>query len=104
LHFNLGLPVINRPFETLQRLFACLFADLTHRVVKNALSQALLPLPHHATDELGHQRTAIDRIREYIASFGYSSSWHIRLSLLGTGFGTFRSVLRASLLAVGDAD
>src|SRR6185295_6692179 len=37
-------------------------------------------------------------------SFGYSSSWHIVFSLLSAGFRPFRSILRASLFAIGDAD
>src|SRR6185369_12025084 len=79
LHFNRGLHVIDCPFENLQRLFARLVADLAHGVVKDALGHTLLACPHHTTNELGHQRAAVDRIREYIASFSYSSSWHIRL-------------------------
>src|ERR1051325_7351795 len=44
LHFNRGLHVINRPFENLHRLFACLVANLPHGVVKDALGHTLLPL------------------------------------------------------------
>src|SRR5690349_21686050 len=104
LHFNRGLHVINRPFEYLQRLFARLVADLAHGIVENALGHTLFAFPHHATDELRHQRAAINRIGKYFASFGYSSSWHIVLSLLRTSFRPFRSILRASLLAIGNAD
>src|SRR6185503_3564147 len=114
LHFNRGLHVINRPFENFQRLFARLVADLAHSIVENALGHTLFAFPHHTTDELRHQRAAVDRIGKYFASFGYSSSWHIVLVypalprsvllLLGAGFGSFRSILRASLLAIGNAD
>src|SRR6185295_3099309 len=81
LHFNRRLHVVNCPLEHFQRLFACLVADLTHRVVKDAFGHTLLAFPHHTTDELGHQRAVVDRIGKDIASFGYSSSWHIVLSL-----------------------
>src|SRR5215216_4906359 len=81
LHLDRGLHVIDRPFENFQRLFARLVADLPHRIVENALGHTLLAFPHHATDELRHQRAVVDRIGKYFASFGYSSSWHISVSL-----------------------
>src|SRR5215213_1005654 len=86
LHFNRGLDVIDRPFENFQRLFARLVADLPHGIVEDTLGHTLLAFPHHAADELRHQRAAVDRIRKYFASFGYSSSWHIVLSLLSACF------------------
>src|SRR6476660_6408513 len=66
--------------ENLQRLLAGLVADLAHGIVKNAFRHALLALPHHATDELRHQRAVVNRIGKNFASFSYSSSWHIVLS------------------------
>src|SRR5215217_7714858 len=88
LHFNRGLHVI----------------DLPHRIVENALGHTLFAFPHDAADELRHERAAVDRIGKYFASFGYSSSWHIFFSLLSAGFGPFRSILRASLFAIGNTD
>src|SRR5215213_1443303 len=114
LHFNRRLHVIDRALENLQRLFAGLVANLPHGIVENALGHTLLAFPHHAADELRHQRAVVDRIGKYFASFGYSSSWHIVLvypalprsvlSLFSTRFGPFRSILRASLFAIGNAD
>src|SRR6185503_8743150 len=89
LHFDRGLHVIDRAFENFQRLFARLVANLPHGIVENALGHTLLSLPHHATDELRHEWAAVNRIGKYFASFGYSSSWHIFVSLPGaTALGT----------------
>src|ERR1041385_494496 len=103
-HFNRGLDVVDGALENLQWLFAGLVANLLHRVVEDGLSAALLALPHHAADEFRHERAVVYRIWKHVASFGYSSSWHIVLSLLSSTFGPLRSVLRSSLLAIGDAD
>src|SRR6185503_5719692 len=79
-HFHRGLHVVDGALEDFERLFAGLVANLAHRIVKNTLCYRLLSFPHHAADELGHERAVIDRIRKHFASFGYSSSWHKSLS------------------------
>src|SRR6185312_8914452 len=84
LHFNRRLYVVDRSLENFQRLFAGLVAELTHGIVKNAFRYALLACPHHTANKLRHQRTVINRIRKHFASFGYSSSWHIVISLFSS--------------------
>jgi len=75
-HFDSWPNVFDRALENFERFFAGLLAYLSQSIVKGSLGQRLLPAPHAAVDELGHQRTVVNGIRENRASFCNSSSRH----------------------------
>src|ERR1051325_66926 len=76
LDFDRGPDILDRALENLERLFAGLITDARQRVIEDSLGCGLLTAPHHAVDELRHQRIVIDRVGQHFASFGNSSSWH----------------------------
>src|ERR1039457_3336742 len=74
--------------------------DLLHGPVEDGLGRRLLSALHHAVDELRHELRLVERIREnlplrYFTATRHDSSLRLR---------TLRAVLRARLLAIGDAD
>src|SRR5437016_5190241 len=100
--------------EDLERIVLGLSANLIQCPIHNSFSDRSFAIPHHVVDELGHQLTVIDRVRQYLALFCNSPSWHTVSSLfvtwlflltgcrraLGGLFRPLRSVFGATLLPV----
>src|SRR4051794_40226239 len=76
LHFQRRLHVLDSLLEQLQSFVAALRLEVRHRLIEDALGSRLLAAPHHAVDELGDQRGAVNRVRSYFALRNKTFTWH----------------------------
>src|SRR5882724_5406830 len=86
LHFEQRLGVFHGFLEQLQGLIPALLLQLGQGFVKDAFRRALLALPHHGVDELGHQIRSVHRIVLHFPLGDISFSRHVNFWLLALSF------------------
>src|SRR5437773_820247 len=75
-NFETWLDVLDRFLEHLHRIVARLFLHDLQRLVHDPFSRRSLAVLHDRADELGHERTVVDRIRRNLAFGNLSATWH----------------------------
>src|SRR5581483_6718364 len=75
-HFDARLYVFNSLLKSLNRIITGTFTNLFKRTVKNLFGNGAFAIPHHAVDELCHQRAVVNRIRKNFSASWAASSWH----------------------------
>src|SRR5579885_1248612 len=105
LHLHERLDVLYGFLEQPQRILFAFSAEAFQCIIENLLRGRFFTVPHHAVDELLHERRCVNGVRENVAMFNQSLSWHsnpllVRLQSDRLGLGPLSAVFGSSLLPV----